>query len=102
MLLAEAAVRWPGELGNIDVKSCIKKAIDASTRFYYNVNKTMSYNESSLPSILYVQAKAKAPELDEDHLINNAMVMIQNNFNLDGIIIINRHNEELAATSLLV
>lgn len=28
----------------------------------------MSYNESSLPSILYVQAKAKAPELDEDHL----------------------------------
>ncbi|MBC5643075.1 MULTISPECIES: SusD/RagB family nutrient-binding outer membrane lipoprotein [Parabacteroides] len=68
LLLAEAAVRWPGELGNIDVKSCIKKAIDASTRFYYNVNKTMSYNESSLPSILYVQAKAKAPELDEDHL----------------------------------
>ena len=68
LLLAEAAVRWPGELGNIDVKSCIKKAIDASTRFYYYVNKTMSYNESSLPSILYVQAKAKAPELDEDHL----------------------------------
>lgn len=68
LLLAEAAVRWPGELGNIDVKSCIKKAIEASTRFYYNVNKTMSYNESSLPSILYVQAKAKAPELDEDHL----------------------------------
>ena len=68
LLLAEAAVRWPGELGNIDVKSCIKKAIDASTHFYYNVNKTMSYNESSLPSILYVQAKAKAPELDEDHL----------------------------------
>ena len=68
LLLAEAAVRWPGELGNIDVKSCIKKAIDASTRFYYNVNKTMSYNESSLPSILYVQAKAKAPELDEDPL----------------------------------
>ena len=68
LLLAEAAVRWPGELGNIDVKSCIKKAIDASTRFYYNVNKTMSYNESSLTSILYVQAKAKAPELDEDHL----------------------------------
>ena len=32
------------------------------------MNKTMSYNESSLPSILYVQAKAKAPELDEDHL----------------------------------
>ncbi|MCD8135936.1 MAG: SusD/RagB family nutrient-binding outer membrane lipoprotein [Parabacteroides gordonii] len=68
LLLVEAAVRWPGEFGSIDVKQCIKKAIDASTRFYYNVNKTMSYNESSLPSILYVQAKAKAPELDEDHL----------------------------------
>ena len=68
LILVEAAVRWPGEFGNIDVKQCIKKAIDASTRFYYNVNKTMSYNESSLPSILYVQAKAKAPELDEDHL----------------------------------
>ena len=68
LTLAEAAVRWPGEFGNIDVKQCIKKAIDASTRFYYNVNKTMSYNESSLPSILYVQAKAKAPELNEDHL----------------------------------
>ena len=68
LLLAEAAVRWPGEFGSIDVKGCIKKAIDASTRFYYNVNKTMSYNESSLPSILYVQAKAKAPELDEEHL----------------------------------
>ena len=68
LILVEAAVRWPGEFGNIDVKQCIKKAIDASTRFYYNVNKTMSYNESSLPSIIYVQAKAKAPELDEDHL----------------------------------
>ena len=68
LLLAEASVRWPGEFANIDAKECIKKAIDASTRFYYNANKTMSYNESSLPSILYVQAKAKAPELDESHL----------------------------------
>lgn len=70
LLLAEATVRWPGEFANIDAKECIKKAIDASTRFYYNANKTMSYNESSLPSILYVQAKAKAPELDEAHLAN--------------------------------
>lgn len=68
LILVEAAVRWPGEFGNINVKECIKKAIDASTRFYYNVNKSMSYNESSLPSILYVQEKARAPELDEAHL----------------------------------
>lgn len=68
LILVEAAVRWPGEFGNINVKECIKKAIDASTRFYYSVNKSMSYNESSLPSILYVQEKAKAPELDEAHL----------------------------------
>ena len=68
LLLAEASVRWPDQFGNINAKECIKKAIDASTRFYYNVNKTMSYNESSLPSVLYVQEKAKAPELDESHL----------------------------------
>lgn len=68
LTLVEAAVRWPGEFGNINVKECIKKAIDASTRFYYKVNKNMSYNESSLPSILYVQEKAKAPDLDEAHL----------------------------------
>lgn len=68
LILVEAAVRWPGEFGNINVKECIKKAIDASTRFYYDVNRSMSYNESSLPSILYVQEKARAPELDEAHL----------------------------------
>lgn len=70
LLLAEAAVRWPGEFGNIDVKECIKKAIYASTYFYYDTNNKMSYNESSLPSILYVQEKAKAPKWDEiqDHL----------------------------------
>lgn len=68
LLLAEAAVRWPDQFGSIDPKECIKKAIDSSTRFYYNVNKTMAYNESSLPSVLYVQEKAKAPELDEAHL----------------------------------
>lgn len=68
LLLAEAAVRWPGEFGNIDPKECIKKAIDASTRFYYQVNASMAYNESTLPSILYVQEKAKAPALDEAYL----------------------------------
>ncbi|MCS2892566.1 SusD/RagB family nutrient-binding outer membrane lipoprotein [Parabacteroides faecis] len=62
LLLAEATVRWPGEFGNINAKECIKKAIYASTYFYYQTNNSMSYNESSLPSILYVQEKAKAPK----------------------------------------
>lgn len=70
LLLAEAAVRWPGEFGNIDTKECIKKAIYASTYFYYITNNNMAYNESSLPSILYVQEKAKAPKWNDvqDHL----------------------------------
>ena len=68
LLLAEAVVRWPGEFGNIDAKQCIKKAIDASTRFYYTTNATMSYNESSLPSVQHIKASSKAPALDEDHL----------------------------------
>ena len=62
LLLAEATVRWPGEFGSINAKECIKKAIYASTYFYYQTNNSMSYNESSLPSILCVQEKAKAPK----------------------------------------
>lgn len=70
LLLAEAAVRWPGEFGNIDVKDCIKKAIYASTKFYYETNNNMKYGPSSQPSILYVQEKAKAPNWADiqDHL----------------------------------
>lgn len=70
LLLAEAAVRWPGEFGNIDVKECIKKEIYASAKLYYEWNNSMAYNESSLPSILYVQEKAKAPKWADiqDHL----------------------------------
>lgn len=70
LLLAEATVRWPGEFGNIDAKECIKKAIYASAYFYYQTNNSMAYNESSLPSILYVQEKAKAPNWADiqDHL----------------------------------
>lgn len=70
LLLAEASVRWPGEFGSINAKECIKKAIYASTYFYYQTNNSMSYNESSLPSILYVQEKSKAPKwVDiQDHL----------------------------------
>ncbi|WP_304246599.1 SusD/RagB family nutrient-binding outer membrane lipoprotein [Parabacteroides gordonii] len=65
LLLAEAAVRWPGEFGNIDTRNCIKKAIYASTKFYYDTNNGMAYNESSLPSILYVQEDSKAPTWSE-------------------------------------
>ena len=70
LLLAEATVRWPGEFGNIDAKECIKKAIYASAYFYYQTNNSMAYNESSLPSVLYVQEKAQAPNWSDiqDHL----------------------------------
>jgi hypothetical protein len=68
LLLAEAAIRWPGEFGSIDTKECIKKAIDASTRFYYDINKTNAYNASTIPALLYLLDKAKAPDLDEEHL----------------------------------
>ncbi len=68
LLLAEAAVRWPGDFGSIDTKDCIKKAIDASTRFYYETNKSNSYNASTIPAVLYITEKAKVPDLDEEHL----------------------------------
>lgn len=68
LLLAEAAVRWPGEFGNIDAKECIKKAIDASTRFYYNANATNSYSETTIPALQHLKANATAPTLNEQHL----------------------------------
>ncbi len=68
LLLAEAAVRWPGEFGSIDTKECIKKAIDASTRFYYTTNQSNAYNGSTIPALLYLLDKAKAPDLNEEHL----------------------------------
>lgn len=34
-------------------------------------------------------------ELDENHLINNAMVTLQNNFNLYGIMVINRNSDRI-------
>ena len=67
LILVEAKLRWP-ELTGIDEKSCLRKAIDASTRFFYNANATMSYNESSLPSIQHIKANAKAPQLNEEWL----------------------------------
>lgn len=68
LLLAEAAVRWPGEFGSIDVRECIKKAIDASTRFYYETNASNNYSESTIPTLQHVKESAVAPALDEKHL----------------------------------
>ena len=68
LLLAEATVRWPGEFSNIDAKECIKKAIDASTRFYYNANATNTYSESTIPTLQHVKPSAAVPTLDEQHL----------------------------------
>ena len=65
LLLAEAAVRWPGEFGNINAKECIMKAIDSSTRFYYQTNNSMTYNDSSLPSVQHIKESAKAPNMSE-------------------------------------
>lgn len=66
LLLAEAELRWPG-LG-IDVKECIRKAIDASTRFYYATNAGMKYGDSTTPSVQHIKKSATAPKLDEAHL----------------------------------
>lgn len=68
LLLAEAAVRWPGEFGSIDAKDCIRKAIDASTRFYYDTNKSMTYSTTTTPSVQHIKPSATAPALDETHL----------------------------------
>ena len=68
LLLVEAALRWPGEVGAINVDECIKKAIDASTRFYYNSNATNRYSASSIPSVQHIKANATAPMLNEAHL----------------------------------
>lgn len=66
LLLVEAELRWPG-LG-IDVKECIRKAIDASTRFYYATNAGMKYGDSTTPSVQHIKKSATAPKLDEAHL----------------------------------
>lgn len=68
LLLVEAALRWPGEVGAIDVPGCIKKAIEASTRFYYNCNLTNRYSASTTPSVQHMKENATAPMLNEAHL----------------------------------
>lgn len=70
LLLVEAATRWPGDFGSIDVASCIKKAIDSSTRFYYETNASNTYGPSSTPSIQHLKENATAPTMAsmEEHL----------------------------------
>lgn len=70
LLLVEAATRWPSDFGTIDVASCIKKAIDSSTRFYYETNSSNTYGPSSTPSIQHLKENATAPSMSsmEAHL----------------------------------
>ena len=68
LLLAEAAVRWPGEFSDIDPAEHIKQAIDISTRFYYETNMTNGYSNSTTPPLQYLKESATAPALDETHL----------------------------------
>lgn len=70
LLLAEAAVRWPGEFSNINAAECIKKAIDSSTRFYYATNASNTYTSSTTPSLQHVKESATAPSIEsmEQHL----------------------------------
>lgn len=68
LLLAEAAVRWPGDFADINAADHIKKAIDLSNRFYYNANVTNQYSESTIPALQHLKASASAPSLNEAHL----------------------------------
>lgn len=83
LLLAEAAVRWPGEFSDINPAEHIKKAIDISTRFYYDTNKTNNYTSSTSPALQHLKASATAPNLDEAHLADYCE-FVANKFNTMG------------------
>ena len=68
LLLAEAAIRWPGDFSDIDPAEHIRKAIDISTRFYYQTNMGNTYGPSSTPALQHVKESASVSELDEAHL----------------------------------
>jgi hypothetical protein len=51
LLLAEAALRFPDVAGSINVKDAYKKAIAMSIDWWYNVNNTNTYSNSSTPAI---------------------------------------------------
>lgn len=68
LLLAEAAVRWPGEFGSINPAEYLKQAIISSSEFYYKLNTTNTYNESTVPDLQHVPASARVKALDYDYL----------------------------------
>lgn len=80
LLLAEAAVRWPGSFSDINAAEHIKQAIDISTRFYYDSNINNKYNAATIPSLQYLKASAEAPRLDEAHLADYCE-FVANKFN---------------------
>lgn len=67
LLLAEAAVRWPGEFGSINAVDKVKSAIESSTRYYYELNNN-PYGESSAIKLQHVPESARMKRLDEDNL----------------------------------
>lgn len=72
LIIAEASLRWG--IGNQE--EAIRKAIDTSTRYYYNINMSNKYNESSSPTLDFIQPGSKVDKLDEAHLsayINHAL-----------------------------
>lgn len=69
LILAEAALRWPGEVSG-NPTNYVTKSIDNSTRFWYNINTTNKFNSSTSPDLRFVVDGAKMSGLDEAHLAN--------------------------------
>lgn len=91
LLLAEAAVRWPGVFSDINPAEHIKKAIDISTRFYYDTNISNKYSEATNPALQYLKPSAEAPRLNEAHLADycdfvakkfNSLTSVQDKYKL--------------------
>ena len=64
LLLAEAAIRFPGATGSIDPEEEYKKAISESIDWHYTVNNTNTFGETTFPAIpskLFEGAKAEKP-----------------------------------------
>lgn len=67
LILAEAAIRWPGDVPGNPV-DYVKKSMETSTRYWYEINTTNNYNGSTSPDLQFVVDGAKMRALDEAHL----------------------------------
>lgn len=64
LLLAEAAIRWP-EIVKRDASEDLKVAIRSSIDYYYNLNSTNSYSESTVPALRFIMPGSKMNKPDE-------------------------------------